>query len=272
MGAPVGLAALCRRYQHKNLISSEFSACCALDLGPKDWYNRPMLARSSAPAAFAFLGVLTIILVSASLYLIFMVVPNEVTMGPVQRIFYFHVAAALSCYAAFGAVFVASIAYLATGSRAADRISAACGEVGFVLCTIVLTTGMIWGHSAWNTWFRWEEPRLVTFLVLWLIFLSFTVLRNFGDPARTAVHGSILGIIGAASVPLVYVSIKLLPQSARLHPEVIEHGGLRDPSYWQAFGISVAGMLSLCALLVWMRYRVGIAEEYVRMSNVQGED
>jgi hypothetical protein len=72
-------------------------------------------------------------------------------------------------------------------------------------------------------------------------------------------------------VPLVYLSIKLLPQSARLHPEVIEHGGLRDPSYWQAFGISVVGMLSLCAILVWIRYRIGCAEERVRALAVQGD-
>jgi heme exporter protein C len=158
-------------------------------------------------------------------------------------------------------VFVASVLYLTTRKKGADLLSVAAGEVGFVLCTIVLITGMIWGHSAWNTWFRWEEPRLVTFLVLWLIFLSFTVLRNFGDPTKTAVHGSVLGIIGAASVPLVYLSIKLLPQSARLHPEVIEHGGLRDPSYWWAFGISVVAMFSVCGLLVWLRYRLGRAED-----------
>ena len=197
-------------------------------------------------------------------YLIFMVVPNERIMGAVQRVFYFHVASAFACYAAFGVVFVASLIYLATRSRKADLLCVAAGEVGFVLCTIVLATGMIWGHSAWNTWFRWEEPRLVTFLVLWLIFLSFTVLRNFGDPIKSATHGAILGILGAASVPLVYLSIKLLPQSARLHPEVIEHGGLKAPSYWWAFGISVVGMLALCAVLVSLRYKLGRAEDLVR--------
>ena len=178
-------------------------------------------------------------------------------------------AARVALGVAFFVVFVASVSYLTSRNKKHDALSVAAGEVGFVLCTIVLITGMIWGHSAWNTWFRWEEPRLVTFLVLWLIFLSFTVLRNFGDPARTAVHGSILGILGAASVPLVYLSIKLLPQSARLHPEVVEHGGLRDPSYWQAFGISVVGMLLLCGLLVWARYRIGRAEDVARLSALE---
>jgi heme exporter protein C len=207
---------------------------------------------------------LTLGIVALAQYFVFMVVPNEQVMGAVQRVFYFHVASALACYAAFAIVFAASVTFLTTRRVGADILSAAAGEVGFVLCTVVLITGMIWGHSAWNTWFRWEEPRLVTFLVLWLIFLSFTILRNFGDPSKTAVHGSILGILGALSVPLVYVSIKFLPQSARLHPEVIERGGLKDPSYWQAFGISVGALMLLCGLLVWLRYRVGALEHHAR--------
>jgi heme exporter protein C len=215
--------------------------------------------------------VVALALVGLAQLFIFMIVPTEQVMGAVQRVFYFHVASALACYAAFGVVFVGSVAYLVTRIEKADILSAAAGEVGFVLCTIVLITGMIWGHSAWNTWFRWEEPRLVTFLVLWLIFLSFTVLRNFGDPTKTAVHGSILGILGALSVPLVYVSIKFLPQSARLHPEVIERGGLKDPTYWQAFGISVVALMSLCALLVWLRYRVGVLEKHARLIQSQEE-
>jgi heme exporter protein C len=219
---------------------------------------------SSVTIRHNFFTLVALVLVAVAQYMIFMVVPNEQVMGAVQRVFYFHVGSALACYAAFGVVFVASITYLATRKERADTLSAAAGEVGFVLCSVVLITGMIWGHSAWNTWFRWEEPRLVTFLVLWLIFLSFTVLRNFGDPAKTAVHGSILGILGALSVPLVYVSIKFLPQSARLHPEVIEHGGLRDPSYWQAFGLSVVSLMVLCGLLIWLRYRVGVLEQAAR--------
>jgi heme exporter protein C len=213
---------------------------------------------------------LVFLTVGLAQYLIFLVVPNEQVMGAVQRVFYFHVASALACYAAFGVVFIASVAYLVTLRHKADVLAVAAGEVGFVLCTIVLITGMIWGHSAWNTWFRWEEPRLVTFLVLWLIFLSFTILRNFGDPAKTAVHGSVLGILGALSVPLVYVSIKFLPQSARLHPEVVERGGLRDPSYWQAFGVSVGALFLMCGLLIWLRYRVGLLEYCIRSGKLEG--
>jgi heme exporter protein C len=111
----------------------------------------------------------------------------------------------------------------------------------------------------------------VTFLVLWLIFLSFTVLRNFSDPAKTAVHSSVLGLLGAASVPLVYISIKFLPASARLHPEVIEHGGLKDPSYWWAFGLSTIALLCLTAYLSWLRYRIETAHDAVRSRDTEEE-
>lgn len=231
--------------------------------------SRPLCFR---PVWLCIATAVAFVLVTAAQYYVFMVVPNEQVMGAVQRVFYFHVASALACYAAFGVVFVASVTYLATRSSRADILSVAAGEVGFVLCTVVLATGMIWGHSAWNTWFRWEEPRLVTFLVLWLIFLSFTILRNFGDPLKTAVHGSILGILGAVSVPIVYVSIKFLPQSARLHPEVIERGGLKDPTYWQAFGLSVVSIIVLCAVLVWIRYWLGTLEYQVALRGYGGND
>lgn len=223
--------------------------------------------KSSCDSCHHLTTLLVALLVAAAQYLVFMVVPDEQVMGAVQRVFYFHVGSALACYAAFGLVFVASVTYLATRKERADILSVAAGEVGFVLCTIVLVTGMIWGHSAWNTWFRWEEPRLVTFLVLWLIFLSFTILRNFGDPAKTAIHGSVLGILGALSVPIVYISIKFLPQSARLHPEVIERGGLKDPSYWWAFGASVFALMALGALLIWLRYRIGVTERRIALED-----
>jgi heme exporter protein C len=204
-------------------------------------------------------------------FYVFMVVPNERIMGAVQRIFYFHVGSALACYAAFAVVLVASVVHLATKSVKADLWSASAGEVGFVFCSIVLATGMIWGHSAWNTWFRWEEPRLVTFLVLWLIFLSFTILRNFGDPAKVSTHASVLGILGSASVPLVYLSIKLLPQSARLHPEVLEQGGVKDSRFVLALVLSIFALLFLSAVLTWLRYRIARVDHLVRLAEAEKE-
>ena len=199
----------------------------------------------------------TVLAITYAQYLIFMVVPNERTMGPIQRIFYFHVASATASSLCFGVVFLCGLLYLKTRQVFFDALSVAAGEVGFLLCTVVLISGMIWGHTAWNTWFRFE-PRLVTFLFLWLIFLSFVMLRLFGDQAKVAGHSAVLGILGGITVPLMIYSIKLLPAAAQLHPQVIENRGLRDPSFTTALTASFLALTLLSVLLTRLRYSLEI--------------
>ena len=213
--------------------------------------------------------VFVFLLVTYANYLVFVLVPNEKIMGPVQRIFYFHVGAAIACYFSFAIVLFASLAFLATRNRLADLISAAAGEVGFILCSIVLLTGMIWGHSAWNTWFRFE-PRLVTFLLLWIIFLSFNFLRMFGNKERIAFHSAVLGILGALTVPLVVFSIHFLPQSAQLHPQVVGNRGLRDPLFEQALMVATLALIALQFYLVWIRLRLALLEDALLRRQTNG--
>lgn len=198
---------------------------------------------------------LAFVLVLGSNYLVFMWVPNERVMGAVQRIFYFHVGSAIASYCSFAIVLVASIIYLWKRSWQADVISEAAGEVGFVLCTMVLASGMIWGHSAWNTWFSWE-PRLVSFLILWLIFLAFNLFRIFGDPRKIGVHSAVLGILGAVTVPIVILSVRFLPQISQLHPRVIEKGGVH-PLMMRVVFVTMVAMVTVQFLLVWLRARIG---------------
>jgi heme exporter protein C len=195
-------------------------------------------------------GVLGGILFEIGLYLIFMVVPSERIMGAVQRIFYVHVPAAIAAYLAFGIVLIGSCGFLATRERKYDTVNYAASLVAFFLCTMNLGTGMIWGHSAWNTWFRWE-PRLVTFLLLWCISLSLVTVRVFGGHRQTSSHCSVLGIIGALTTPLVWISVKFLPETAQLHPVVIERGGLKHPMY---FVTLLTCFVSLCLLTLFFVY------------------
>ena len=207
----------------------------------------------------------TVILIFVSNYIIFMVVPNEKVMGAVQRIFYFHVSSAFAAYISLGVLLFSSIAYLANSSstdavykKKADRaysVISASSEVALLFCLIVLATGMIWGHAAWNVIFRWE-PRLVSFLVLTLILLGFPLLRSFGSQVQTKTHAAILGIISAINVPIVIFSIKLLPQSHQLHPEVVGNRGLKHASYYWGFGISTLAMICLSISLIWLAAQV----------------
>lgn len=212
-----------------------------------------MKERSASLFIPAFL--VTALLVAVCNYLVFLAVPNERVMGPVQRIFYFHVGAAIASYVIAGVVLVASLGYLATRKDSFDCLNEAASEVGLLLCSIVLSSGMIWGHAAWNTWFRWE-PRLVSFLVMWLIFIGLVVLRSFGEPGRTAPHCAVLGILAALSVPLVIFSIHLLPQIAQLHPQVVGNRGLKEPIMLRAMLLCMLGMCLLGGILVWFRYLV----------------
>ncbi len=189
-----------------------------------------------------FLPLVTLGAVLIANYFVFIVVPNEQIMGAVQRIFYFHVGFAMVSYLLLGVVLFASSFYLATKKPEWDMLAHSAASIAFLFCTVVLTSGMIWGHSAWNTWWRWE-PRLVSFLVLWLILFSYWVLRSFssGSPGEKN-FSSVLGIIAALNVPIVVFSIKLLSHTEQLHPEVVAKQGLGDERFVYALLISIAAV------------------------------
>lgn len=202
-------------------------------------------------------GLLAAPLFLYSLYLIFMVVPDERTMGAVQRIFYLHVPSAFASYVAIAVLFVASLGYLITANRTFDKWNIAALEVAFLFCTIVLISGMIWGKSAWNTAFR-LEPRLVSFLFVWFILLSGILLRAFGDSSKIASHAAVLGICATLSIPLMIYSVNLLPAVAQLHPQVIQRGGLADADMRFAFAIASLAVIFLQGFLVCFRARLAI--------------
>jgi len=194
----------------------------------------------------------TVLVVFANWY-VFTVVPNEQVMGAVQRIFYFHVAAAMASYLMIGILFISSCLYLAGKKIEYDVIGQAAGNVALLLCSAVLVSGMIWGHSAWNTWWRWE-PRLVSFLVLWLVLLGFNLLRNFVVPgAMQRSVSAVVGILAAVNVPVVIFSIKLLNHSEQLHPEVVATQGLQDPRFLNGLLIATAAVFVLSLLLLMLK-------------------
>jgi len=223
-----------------------------------------LMSNAKTPLSLSLMLLLTGLLIPVCHYLVFMVVPNERTMGPVQRILYFHVGSAFACYCSAALVLGGGLWYLATRESRADLLARAAAEVGFVFCSMVLFSGMIWGHSSWNTWFRWE-PRLVTFLLLWFVFLAFNLLRTFGDRAKVAVHSAVLGIVGAITVPLVVFSVYFLPNVPQLHPKEVVVGGLAHPYYRITFWSCVFTLILLQSVLVWIRVRLGRAEERVEL-------
>lgn len=187
-------------------------------------------------------------------YLVFIYVPDEAQMGAVQRIFYFHVGSAMAAYLCIAGVFLGSVVYLAQSKLEMDLLAEASGGVGFLFCTVVLLTGMIWGHAAWGTWFNWE-PRLLTFLLLWLVFLGYVLLRAYSRASNLKKHSAVLGIVGSCMVPLMVFSIRILPQIKQLHPQVVSQGGLRDPRMGFALVITILFCSLFAGFLTYLSYR-----------------
>ncbi|MCL2140950.1 MAG: cytochrome c biogenesis protein, partial [Dehalococcoidia bacterium] len=118
------------------------------------------------------------ILMLVSLSMIFVFVPTEAQQGVIQRIFYFHVPVAWVAFFAFFVTFVAGVGYLIKRNLHWDTIASISAEIGLVFTTLILITGSIWARPIWGVWWTWDA-RLTASLVLWLIYLSYFILRAY---------------------------------------------------------------------------------------------
>src|SRR5450830_1421230 len=126
---------------------------------------------------------LTIIAAVMFAYVPFMILdaPYESTMGLIQKIFYFHVASAMTMFLSAFVAGIASATFLFGRKPAADRYAVAAAELTVVLGGIVLVTGPLWARKAWGVWWQWDA-RLTSTLVMWLIFVAYLLVRRFGGP------------------------------------------------------------------------------------------
>ncbi len=209
---------------------------------------------------FAILAILTAVLLSYGLYQALVAAPTEQTMGDVQRIFYYHVPSAWTAFCLFGVNLIASIWYLVRRNTKADALALASAEVGVVFCTVVLVTGPIWARPVWGIWWTWDL-RLTLTLVLWLIYVSYLMLRRFSSGGQTPLLAAVLAIFGALDVPLVYFSIWFFRTQ---HPQpVIGGGGSLDPRMLHALLINLAAFSCFGALVCWSRYRLEVVQRDV---------
>lgn len=214
---------------------------------------------------YSLLGWITFALMAAALYLVFMWVPNEKTMGVVQKIFYFHVPVAWIGFLAFGVVFAASIAYLKTRNRNWDILAFSSAEIGVLFTTLVLITGPIWAKAAWGAWWTWD-PRLTTTLVLWFIYVAYLIIRASAEgDEKKARFAAIFGIVGFLDVPIVWFAIRWW---RTIHPVVFESDstGL-DSSMLVTFQVSLFAFTLLYAYL--LRQRVAVEACVERLSDIK---
>jgi len=209
---------------------------------------------------FPILGLLTAVLLSYGLYEALIGAPTEQSMGDVQRIFYYHAPSAWTAFLLFTVNFVASVVYLIRRSVKADILALVTAEVGVVFCTVVLVTGPLWARPVWGIWWTWDV-RLTSTLVLWLIYVSYLMLRRFSSSGQTPLMAAVLAVFGALDVPLVYFSIRFFRTQ---HPQpVIGGGGSIDPKMLQVVLINWAAFLCFAGLVCWSRYRLELLQREV---------
>jgi heme exporter protein C len=201
------------------------------------------------------LGILTLALMVAALFMVFIYVPTEADQGIVQRIFYFHVPCAWVAFAAFALVAISGIFYLWLGQPVWDDLGYAAAESGMVFCTLVLITGSIWAKPIWGTWWTWDS-RLTTTLILWLLYSGYLMLRVMADDtSQVARFAAVVGIVAALDVPVIIVSVRLW---RTIHPAVLvtRQGGhgLEDPRMVATLLVSMAAFTALFAWLLMLRF------------------
>jgi len=142
-----------------------------------------------------------------------------------------------------------------------DVLAVTCAEVGVVFCTIVLVTGPLWARPVWGIWWAPGDIRLTSTLVLWLIYVSYLVLRRFSNSAQTQMLAAALAVFGALDVPLVYFSIWFFRTQ---HPQpVIGGGGSMDPRMLHVLLISWMAFLLFTFLVCWSRFRLELLKREV---------
>ena len=142
-----------------------------------------------------------------------------------------------------------------------DVLAITSAEVGVVFCTIVLVTGPIWARPVWGIWWAAGDIRLTSTLVMWLIYVSYLVLRNFSSSAQTQKLAAALAVFGALDVPLVYFSIWFFRTQ---HPQpVIGGGGSMDPKMLDTLLLSWMAFLCFGFLVCWSRFRLELLQREV---------
>jgi heme exporter protein C len=176
--------------------------------------------------------------------------PAEESMGVVSKIFYFHLPSAISFLLSAFVCGIASIVFLARRNQTADRVALAAAELAIVFGLITLVTGPLWARKAWGVWWVWEA-RLTSSLVMWMVFVSYLMLRRFGG-AGSEMLAAAVSIFGMALVPFVYWSVNLW---RTMHPTTSVLPSL-PPSMMQPALWCLGAFFSLYVGLLLIRVRL----------------
>jgi len=205
-------------------------------------------------------------------------VPTESTMGNIQRIFYWHLPSAILSLVFPYINLVASVAYLYFRHRnplralTADALAVASAEVAVLYATVVLLTGMLWARPVWGIWWTWDA-RLTTYFILWLLYVSYLMVRQFSSTGQTGTLAAVLSIFAAVDVPITFMSIRWWRTQ---HPAPVFGGGKDsglDASFYPAVWWNLAGWAMWGLFILLFRFalerRRQIAEQELALQSIE---
>ena len=171
-----------------------------------------------------FLPAAAALLLALAAGMVFLYAPLDADQGLLQKIFYLHVPMAIVALCGFIAGGVFAVQQLRTRSRVWDLRSYIAIHLSLILGVGVLVTGSIWARAAWGHWWVWDEPTLVSFLVVFLLFACYQPLRfSIEDPERQARYASVFAVTAAAFVPVNFLAVRLA--QGYVHPRVLTTAG-----------------------------------------------
>ncbi len=195
------------------------------------------------------LSLATIITIAAAYALAFFYAPEDADQGFVQKIFYLHVPLAIVSLCGF--IFGAGLAvgYLRTGDRRWDMRSYVAIHMALIFGIGALITGSIWAKASWGHWWVWNEPTLVSFLIVVLLFATYQPMRfSIEDPERQARYASVFAVVAGAFVPMNFIAVRLAQNF--VPPRVLTRGGGNLPGSMRlTFLVSLAGIIMLFVTL-----------------------
>ena len=203
-----------------------------------------MYSKGLVPLAWA-----TAVTITVALALVFFYAPLDADQGFVQKIFYVHVPMAIVALGGFVAGGVMAIKYLRSGDRSWDVRSYVAIHISIILGFGVLATGAIWAKASWGHWWVWDEPTLVSFLIVFLLYACYQPLRfSIEDPERQARTAAVFAIVAGAFVPVCFTAVRMAESFT--HPEVLTATGGSMPGEMRlTFLVSLLGMAVLFVTL-----------------------
>jgi len=213
------------------------------------------------------LSIATVVAIAASFSLIFFYAPLDADQGFVQKIFYLHVPLATCALLGFLVAAVYAIRHLRSGDPEHDARSYVAIHLSIIFGVAVLVTGSIWARAAWGKWWVWDEPTLVSFLIVFLLYCTYYPLRfAIEDRERQARYASVFAITAGAFVPLNFMAVRLA--ESLVHPRTFAtaEGGMPG-EMWLTFGVSLAGMGLLWVTLV--RFELVAKSSRARISRLR---